>query len=98
MGDEVYAGTINEDNTLVIEVTKTEQQTMLAHIIDLVETAQEQQAPTQSFIDRFAEIYTPVVFVLALLVMIVPPLFAVGTWGAGFIKDWNYWSSHVHVH
>ncbi|MEB6243517.1 cadmium-translocating P-type ATPase [Staphylococcus gallinarum] len=86
MGDEIYAGTINEDNTLVIEVTKTEQQTMLAHIIDLVETAQEQQAPTQSFIDRFAEIYTPVVFVLALLVMIVPPLFAVGTWGSWIYK------------
>lgn len=52
----------------------------------MVEEAQENKAPTQAFIDRFSEIYTPIVFVLALLVMVMPPIFSLGTWGNWFYK------------
>ncbi|HOF10909.1 MAG TPA: heavy metal translocating P-type ATPase [Opitutaceae bacterium] len=79
-GDSVFAGTINGDGSLEIRVTKPMGDTTLAHIIRLVEEAQEQKAPAQRFVDRFAHYYTPAVTVLALLVFLVPPLFAGGVW------------------
>ncbi|RNB85194.1 cadmium-translocating P-type ATPase [Brevibacillus fluminis] len=84
-GDAVFAGTINESGTLDIRVTKLVEDTAIARIIQLVEEAQEKKAPTQAFVDRFAHVYTPVVFVLAAAVMIVPPLIGVGAW-----LDWFY--------
>jgi len=84
-GDPVFAGTVNESGSLEIHVTKLVEDTMIARIIHLVEEAQEKKAPTQAFVDTFAAIYTPVVFVLALLVMIFPPLIGFGTW-----SDWFY--------
>ncbi|SEC54965.1 cation-translocating P-type ATPase [Paenibacillus sp. GP183] len=85
-GDAVYAGTINEQGSLEIKVTKLVKDTTISQIIHLVEEAQEQKAPTEAFIDRFARIYTPIVFILALVVMIFPPLMGFGTWGAWFYK------------
>ena len=72
--DEVYAGTINGRGSLELEVTRIGPDTRLARIIHLVEDAQSRRAPVQSFVDRFARIYTPAVIVLALLVATVPPL------------------------
>lgn len=85
INDEVFAGSINENGTLYIQVSKLVEDTTLSKIIHMVEEAQENKAPTQAFIDRFSEIYTPIVFVLALLVMVIPPLFSLGTWG-----EWLY--------
>ncbi len=85
-GDSVYAGTVNESGSLEIKVTKLVEDTTIARIIHLVEEAQEKKAPTQAFVDTFAAIYTPVVFALALLVMIFPPLVGFGTWGEWFYK------------
>ncbi|KAB8139154.1 cadmium-translocating P-type ATPase [Gracilibacillus oryzae] len=85
IGDSVYAGTINESGSIEIKVTKLVEDTTIAKIIHLVEEAQEQKAPTQAFIDKFASIYTPIVFVLALVVIVLPPLFGFGTWG-----EWVY--------
>ncbi len=85
-GDDVYAGTINEHGTLDITVTKLSENTTLSKIIHLVEEAQEKKAPTQAFVDRFARIYTPIVFVLALAAMVVPPLVGFGTWGEWFYR------------
>ncbi|WP_099353099.1 heavy metal translocating P-type ATPase [Fredinandcohnia onubensis] len=85
-GDTVYAGTINESGSLEIKVTKLVEDTTIAKIIHLVEEAQEQKAPTQAFVDRFASIYTPIVFILALVVMVLPPLLGLGTYGEWFYR------------
>jgi Cd2+/Zn2+-exporting ATPase len=84
-GDEVFAGTINGRGALEVIVSRLRGDTTLARIIHLVERAQAQRAPTQTFIDRFARIYTPIVLVLAVLVAIVPPLA-----GAGPFREWLY--------
>jgi Cd2+/Zn2+-exporting ATPase len=73
VGDEVYAGTINQAAALEIRVTATASDSTLARIIHAVEQAQTSRAPTQRFIDRFAEVYTPTVFFLAVTVAIVAP-------------------------
>lgn len=84
-GDAVYAGTVNESGSLEVTVTKLVEDTTIAKIVHLVEEAQEKKAPTQAFVDRFARVYTPIVFALALLIMVVPPLVGFGTWG-----EWLY--------
>jgi len=73
-GDEVYAGTINEEGYLEIRVTKRSEESMLSKIIKLVEQAQREKSRTEAFIDRFARYYTPAVIALAVLVSIAPPL------------------------
>jgi Cd2+/Zn2+-exporting ATPase len=85
-GDMVYAGTINEVGSLQIRVTKRVEDTTVAKIIQLVEEAQEKKAPTEAFVDRFARIYTPVVFVVALVVIVCPPLFGWGAWTEWFYR------------
>ncbi|MNR75536.1 putative cadmium-transporting ATPase [compost metagenome] len=74
-GSEVFAGTVNGAGALEVRVTKRVEDTTLARIIHMVEDAQSERASVQSFVDRFAMRYTPVVLVLALLVALVPPLF-----------------------
>ncbi len=73
-GDPVYAGTLNGHGALEVEVTRRVQDTTLARIIHLVEEAQAQRAPLQQFVDRFARLYTPAVFALAVGLMVVPAL------------------------
>ncbi|QST01072.1 cadmium-translocating P-type ATPase [Pontibacillus sp. ALD_SL1] len=84
-GDPVFAGTVNESGSLEVKVTKLVKDTAIAKIIHLVEEAQEKRAPTQAFFDKFASIYTPIVFSLAIAVMILPPLVGLGSWG-----EWLY--------
>ncbi|MBM7839851.1 Cd2+/Zn2+-exporting ATPase [Alkalihalobacillus xiaoxiensis] len=81
-GDPVYAGTLNTEGYLEVEVTKLVKDTTLSKIIHLVEKAQEERAPSQSFIDRFAKYYTPAIMVVALFVAILPPLIAGASWEA----------------
>jgi Cd2+/Zn2+-exporting ATPase len=84
-GIDVYAGSINGAGALEVRVTKRVEDTTLARIIHMVEEAQGERAEVQSFVDRFAHRYTPLVLVAALLMAIVPPMLMSQPWG-----DWIY--------
>ncbi|MCZ7543679.1 MAG: heavy metal translocating P-type ATPase [Anaerolineae bacterium] len=73
-GAEVFAGTVNGEGALEIEVTQPASDNTLQQVIRLVEAAQSQKAPAQRFVDRFARVYTPAVVLVAALVATVPPL------------------------
>jgi Cd2+/Zn2+-exporting ATPase len=80
---DVYAGTINGYGALDIRVTHLRQDTTLARIISLVEVAQAQRAPSQAFVERFAQYYTPAVIAVAIVIAAIPPLLMgqpFGTW------------------
>jgi Cd2+/Zn2+-exporting ATPase len=97
-GDEVYAGTINEEGYLEVEVTTEAKDSTLARIVELVEDAQRDKTDHERFVDRFAGRYTPVVVTLAVLVTVVPPLLVDGAVSlnlAGqslvFTDEWATW-------
>jgi Cd2+/Zn2+-exporting ATPase len=73
-GDQVFAGTINESGSFEYKVTATATNSTLARIIHAVEAAQGSRAPTQRFVDQFARVYTPVVFLIAIGMAVIPPL------------------------
>ena len=79
-GDTVFAGTINESGSFTYRVTAGANDSTLARIIHAVEQAQSSRAPTQRFVDQFARYYTPVVFILAFGVAVIPPLFMGALW------------------
>jgi Cd2+/Zn2+-exporting ATPase len=79
-GDEVFAGTINGRGALDVRVTRLRRDSTLARIIHLVERAQAQRAPAQTFVERFARVYTPCVLMLAVAVAVVPPLAMGAAW------------------
>ena len=85
-GDAVYAGTLNQTGVLEVRVTAGARDTQLARIIHAVEQAQSQRAPTQAFIDRFAAVYTPAVFVVALAVALLGPWLAGWSWLTAIYK------------
>jgi Cd2+/Zn2+-exporting ATPase len=82
-GSTVYAGSINATGVLRVRITRTVADNIIARIIHLVEEAQSSKAPTARFIDRFSVNYTPAAMVVAVLVMIVPPL--------AFAEPWSTW-------
>lgn len=73
-GDEVFAGTVNGEGALEIEVTRLAQDNLIARIVHLIEEAQERKAPAERFVDRFARTYTPAVVALACVLAVAPPL------------------------
>ena len=79
-GDSVWAGGINQQAELQVQVTAATADSMLARIVKAVEQAQASKAPTQRFVDRFAAIYTPIVMVLAILLAVLAPLLLGWTW------------------
>jgi len=85
-GDDVFAGTINQHGALDYEVTAPASDTVLARIIHAVEQAQGARAPTQRMVDRFAAIYTPAVFAIALAVALLGPWLAGWTWTVALYK------------
>lgn len=82
-GDDVYAGTLNTDALLLVQVTKRVEDTTLQKIIHLVEEAQGEKAPAERFIDAFAKVYTPMIMLISVVVMSVPPLV--------FNQDFSTW-------
>lgn len=85
IGDKVFAGTINQAGSFEYRVSAAAGQSTLARIIHAVEQAQGARAPTQRFVDQFSRFYTPAVFITALAVALIAPLFFGGAW-----FDWIY--------
>lgn len=82
-GDTVYAGTLNVEGALEVQVTKTASDNTIARIIKMVEEAQERKGQSQRFIERFGARYSPLVLLTGVLMAVLPPLlFAVSfdTW------------------
>ncbi|GEK45735.1 copper-translocating P-type ATPase [Bisbaumannia pacifica] len=84
-GDAVFAGTINQQGEFDYRTTRRADDTTLARIIHAVEEAQASRAPTQRLVDRFAAIYTPLVFALAIATALAWPLFG-GAWLEGIYR------------
>ena len=95
VGAEVFAGSINGEGVLDIEVTRLAQDNTISRLIKLVEEAQEHKAPAERFVDQFARYYTPAVVGIAILVAIIPPLF----FAAPFlgVQGWLYRALEVLV-
>ncbi len=79
-GEDVFAGTINQNGSLEVQVSKPASETMLSKIICSVEDAQARKTSYQRFSDSFAKYYTPAMFVLGVLVATVPPMFFGAEW------------------
>ncbi|MGY6565052.1 MULTISPECIES: heavy metal translocating P-type ATPase [Halomonadaceae] len=85
-GATVFAGSVNQGSEFLYHTTRSASDTTLARIIHTVEQAQASRAPTQRFIDRFAAVYTPAVFAVALLVGLTWPwLFGI-SWFDGIYR------------
>ncbi len=85
-GADVFAGTLNGDGALEVRSSRAASDTTLARIIHSVEEAQATRAPSQTFVDRFARIYTPIVIAIAAAVFLLPPLLGSGSWAEWFYR------------
>jgi Cd2+/Zn2+-exporting ATPase len=86
-GDEVFAGTINGRGAIEVVVERLRGDSTVARIIHLVERAQAQRAPSQTFVERFARVYTPAVLALAVVVAVLPPLAGFGAWSTWIYRS-----------
>ena len=85
-GDEVFAGTINQDNALDVRMTRLARDNTLARVMRLVAEAQEQKSPTQRFTETFARRFVPAVLAFTVIVIVLPPLVFGWTWSASFYR------------
>ncbi len=85
-GDDVYAGTINTEGYLEIEVTSPATESTLSRIIEMVQGAQQGKTESEQFVDRFAGYYTPAVVVAAIITAVIPPLAVGAPWGTWFVR------------
>lgn len=84
-GSEVLSGAVCLDGTLTIRAEKEYKDSTVAQILKMVEESNDKKSKTEKFISRFAKIYTPVVCLIALLIIVIPPLFFGGAW-----SEWIY--------
>lgn len=75
MNDEVLAGMINQNTIALVKVTTSYEDSKLSKILELVQNASSQKAPTELFISKFARIYTPIIVALAIAITLIPALF-----------------------
>lgn len=85
-GDALLAGMINEEHVIEMQVTHRYEDSARARILELVREARSRKSATELMIRRLARVYTPTVFVLALLIAVLPPLFL----AEAQITDWVY--------
>ena len=88
-GEPVLSGCVNLTSRLLLRVTAPYEQSTVAKILDLVENAAGRKSRMESFISRFARVYTPVVVLSALALAVIPPLFA-GGWGVWIYRALNF--------
>ncbi|PEC51915.1 heavy metal translocating P-type ATPase [Bacillus sp. AFS096315] len=86
LNDEVFAGTINIKGTLVVEITKHSDETLFQKIINLVQTAQSEQTPSQQFIEKFEGVYVKGVLVAVLFMMFLPHFALDWSWTTTFYR------------
>ena len=86
IGADVFAGTINGDGVLEIEVTKLSSDSTIARVQKMVEEAQAQKAPSQTFADSFEAVFVPTILVVVVLAAIVPPLLGWLSWPVAFLR------------
>ena len=86
VGTNVFAGTVNLNGTLTINVTKRSDETMFQKIIKLVESAQSEKSPSQQFIERFESIYVKIVLIVVLLMLFVPHYAFGWDWSTTFYR------------
>ncbi|MGL5721091.1 MAG: heavy metal translocating P-type ATPase [Brevinema sp.] len=84
----VLAGMISEERTIRIKTTKIFTESTLARILQMVENAAQNKAPTETFMRKFSHIYTPVVAIIALLIVVLPFIYSLST---GQVFDLNRW-------
>ena len=85
-GDDVFAGTLNKHGILDVRATRAAENTTLSRIIKLVEEAQESQAPTQRFLERFEQIYAKLIIFGVLLIVIIPPALGLSDFQQNFYR------------
>lgn len=85
VGDSVLAGSVSLDGTVTVKAEKEYKDSTVSRILDMLEKSQDKKSHAQKFITRFARIYTPIVCLIAVLIMVVPPLFFNGQW-----HEWLY--------
>ncbi|MEH7451648.1 heavy metal translocating P-type ATPase [Gottfriedia acidiceleris] len=86
LNDEVFAGTINIKGTLVVEITKHSDETLFQKIINLVQTAQSEQTPSQQFIEKFEGVYVKGVLIAVLFMMFLPHFALDWSWTTTFYR------------
>lgn len=86
-GNEVISGCINISGVIKVQTTKTFGESTVSKIINLVENANENKSKSESFISRFAHVYTPIVVFLAVALAFVPPIFS----AAGYAESFPLW-------
>ena len=86
VGEKVFAGSVNGDGALVVEVTSAIGDRTLDRVIKLVSEAQTQKAPTQQFTDKFERLFVPMVLVADALLITIPPLIGLWTWSESFYR------------
>ena len=90
-GDKVLAGMVAADRVAEIKVTSLYNDSTLARILKLVQEASGRKAPAELFISKFAKVYTPLVFAMAVLVVVLPFLYSLSVGGFDYVfKDWLY--------
>lgn len=85
-GDDVFAGTINQEASLEISVSKLAKDNTLSRVMQMVTDAQSQQSPTQQFTQRFTAWFVPAVLIFVLLVVVVPPFLGWMTFQQSFYR------------
>ena len=84
-GDEILAGSVNVDGAITVRAVKKYKDSTVAKILDMLEDAEDKKSKAENFIRRFARIYTPIVCLIALLIILIPPIFLNGEW-----REWIY--------